>query len=389
MSEAVGLYVHFPFCRAKCPYCHFASVPYEESLRRAWRQGLAREARRVRDDATDDAAAAASPPPAVFDTLYIGGGTPSLLAPAELAGVVRLLQDIFRPDLKEFTLEANPDVADSSFIRGWRDAGVTRLSVGVQSFDDGILARLGRGYDAARALDFCRAAGRVGFASLSLDLMLGVPGENLSTTRETLDQVLELGPDHVSLYILENVEGLPFERVLAEEPADEDLVADLHQLCRETLEGAGLRRYEISNFSRPGAECRHNLKYWRFRPFLGLGPSASSHLGPRRWTNKSELGAWLEALEKGDDIREEVVLLNPELQAREALIFGLRLVEGVDIAELGRRTGADLEVLFGPALEELARDGLVLRENSRVRIPQEKLLVSNRVFVRLLEGGFA
>ena len=380
MSEPAGLYVHFPFCRAKCPYCHFASVPYEESLLRAWREGLAGEVRRIKEGA----AAGASEPPVMFDTLYIGGGTPSLLAPAELADVVRLLEENLALDLKEFTLEANPDVTDSRFIRGWRDAGVTRLSVGVQSFDDGIVARLGRGYDAARALGFCREAGRAGFASLSLDLMIGVPGENFPTTRESLDRVLELAPDHVSLYILENVEGLPFERVMAASPPDEDLIADLHELCRETLEGAGLRQYEVSNFALPGAECRHNLKYWRYQPFLGLGPSASSHIGPRRWSNKPGLRAWLEALDKGDDIREEVVLLTPELQAREAMIFGLRLVEGVDIEELGGRTGADVEALFGRELADLVRDGLILRENGRVRVPKEKLLVSNQVFVRLV-----
>mgnify|MGYP005835180365 CR=1 FL=1 len=380
MNEPVGLYVHFPFCRAKCPYCHFSSRPYDESLLRAWRKGLALEAQLVKEGMTADA----PEPPAAFDTLYIGGGTPSLLAPAEVADVVRLLEDSFRLDLKEFTLEAGADVADSSFVRGWRDAGVTRLSVGVQSFDDGILARLGRGCSAARAMDFCRKAGRAGFASWSLDLIIGVPGESSLTMKESLDRVLELAPDHVSLYILENVEGLPFERVLAEEPPDEDLVADLHDFCRETLEGAGLRRYEVSNFARPGAECRHNLKYWRYRPFLGLGPSASSHVGSSRWSNKQELRAWLEALEKGDDIREEVVLLTPELQAREAVIFGLRLVEGVDIEELGRRTGVDIEALFGRELEALARDGLILRENSRVRVPEEKFLVSNQVFVRLL-----
>jgi len=365
-----GLYLHFPFCRAKCPYCHFASVPYAPPLHDEWRRGLEEEA------------ALRAAPSLAPDTLYIGGGTPSLLGPDEVRDLLGLFGARFGLEAVEVTLEAGPEAADADRLEGWREAGVTRLSAGVQAFDDGALATLGRRYTSAEAVSFCLACRDAGFEAVGLDLMVGVPGETRGSVERTLERALRLEPDHVSLYILENVEGLPFAKVMNDRPVDEDEVVENHGRMADGLEAAGLARYEISNFSRPGKECRHNLKYWRYEPFLGLGPSACSRLGPRRWCNKSAIGAWAEALRRGQDPVEESRELDAGTAGREALIFGLRLVEGVDLRALEKRFGWDIGGRYAAEIDELVGAGLLLRDGLRLRVPAERMLVSNQVFAR-------
>jgi oxygen-independent coproporphyrinogen III oxidase len=340
-----------------------------------------------------------------FDTLYIGGGTPSLLEPKAWAGILDSLKRKFSLHLDEFTLEANPSPFNNEgelnsrdkgepgvspveigaeWISGWVAAGVTRLSIGVQSFDDGVLDILGRESSASRASDFVRLARRAGFASVGLDLMAGVPGETPSGLAKTLDEVRRLAPDHVSLYILENVEGLPFEDVLRANPVEDDATADAFEFLATGLETAGLRRYEISNFARPGHECRHNLKYWRYEPFLGLGPSAGSHIGAGRWLNVPDLDGWAATLSAGGDPRVEIVTLTPDAAAKEALISGLRLTRGVDAEEYGERFGIDLFARYGNEIEALADDGFLIRDGRTLRIPEDRLLVSNAILSRFV-----
>lgn len=328
-------------------------------------------------------AAAAAADGRQFDTLYLGGGTPSLLGPEDVAAVRALAERRLGAEIAEFTLEANPCAGGAGRLGGWRDAGVTRLSVGVQSFDDEVLRTLGRPYAAGEAVRFCRDARRAGFDVLAVDLMTGIPGETAESAARTVGTLLELDPDHVSVYFLENAEGLPFEAELRRRPVDEDASVEIFRRTEDALESAGLRRYEISNFARPGRECRHNLKYWRYEPFLGLGPSAASHAGRRRWSNEPSLAAWSEALERGRDPRGEVVELDAPGAAREALVFGLRLVEGVDLGAIGERLGVDVASIHGRAIDGLVADGLLVRDGDRLRIPTAKLLVSNAILSRL------
>ncbi len=371
-SQPIGLYVHFPFCRAKCPYCHFASVPFREDLREKWFEGLEKEVARH------------APEGFRADTLYIGGGTPSLLGPGDIGRVLEALRAGFRPELVEFTLEANPDIPDAPPLEGWRDAGVTRLSIGAQSFDDRILGVLGRTHTARRAGDLVRGARRTGFPVVGIDLMIGVPTETPDSLRRTMSAVADLGPDHVSLYIMENLEGLPFEAFARAHPMEDDAAADAYEFMREELESAGLRRYEISNFAREGAECLHNMKYWRYEPFLGLGPSACSHIGAVRWCNKPAIEDWAAGLASGGDPRGEVRELTPEAGLREALISGLRTVLGVRARELEERFGIDVLEMFRRELGELRNEGLLAVEDGRLRIPGDKLLISNAVLSRFV-----
>jgi oxygen-independent coproporphyrinogen-3 oxidase len=307
------------------------------------------------------------------------------MGPGEVGALLDLVRDSLGAEVAEFTLEANPADARIGSIRDWREAGVTRLSVGVQSFDDGVLKTLGRAYEAAEALAFCRRARDEGFDSLSIDLMIGVPGETPGALERTLEAVRDIGPDHMSAYFLENVEGLPFEKVLARRPVDEDAAVDHYVRLRGALESLGLRQYEISNFARPGKECRHNLKYWRYEPYLGLGPSACSHAGAERWCNKGTLEAWSEALRRGGSPRGEgAIALTPAISAREALVFGLRLVAGVDVADLEARTGVNVCALYAREIDELASDGFLVQAGSRLWIPAEKLLISNAILSRFI-----
>lgn len=372
-SARAGLYVHVPFCAAKCPYCHFYSEALSAAGLRTWREGLEREGE----------AAAAETGPEPVDTLYLGGGTPSLLGPGDVAAVRAIAEDRFGAEIAEFTLEADPGGGAEGRLAGWREAGVTRLSVGVQSLDDGVLRTLGRRHSAEEAVRFCRAARAAGFDALAVDLMTGIPGETAESAARTVRSVLELEPDHVSLYFLESVEGLPFEAEMARRPVDEDASVDIFRRASDALEAAGLRRYEVSNFARPGRECRHNLKYWRYEPFLGLGPSACSHVGARRWCNKASLADWAAALGRGERLREGAVELDPERAAREALAFGLRLVEGVDISELAARFGVDIGGPRAREIDGLVADGLLARDGPRLRIPADKLIVANAILSRL------
>lgn len=307
------------------------------------------------------------------------------MSPGEAASLLYLARDVLGAEIGEFTLEANPVDDRIGFINGWREAGVTRLSVGVQSFDDGILRMLGRSYTAAEALAFCRRAKEAGFDALSIDLMIGVPGETEATLRKTLDAVRMLEPDHVSAYFLENVEGLPFEKVMARRPVDEDAAVDHYQRLQGALASLGLRQYEISNFAMPGKECRHNLKYWRYEPYLGLGPSACSHIGVERWCNKKPLLVWADALVRGHSTRgEDTVALTPAMAAREALVFGLRLVQGIDVADLEARTGVNVCAVYAREIDELASDGLLVQAGARLWIPADKLLISNAILSRFI-----
>ena len=390
---AAGLYVHFPFCRRKCPYCHFFSLPAETAEIRsrveAWRKGIAAEAA-LFSSGRSVAGSAVHETPLVFDTLYLGGGTPSLADPGDVA---RLKDDLAgRLPLQplEFTLEANPsgpeneERSDSARFRGWIRAGVTRLSVGAQSFDDGVLRVLGRPASADRTVSFVRRARDAGFDSLSLDLMAGVPGETPRSWDRTLDAVRLLRPDHVSLYFLENVEGLPFEKVLREHPADEDAAVDAFERAADALAETGLRRYEISSFALPGKECRHNFKYWRYEPFLGLGPSAASHIGAKRWANTAGFEEWRAGAAAGAVPSAEIVELDRESAAREALAAGLRLVEGIHLESFAGKFGFRPDERLRPAIESLGRDGLIVLSSGILRIPKDKLLISNAILSRLL-----
>ncbi len=370
-AEPLGLYLHVPFCVDRCTYCSFtatrdlerkgAFLDRLEAEARAWGEALGH--------------------PAV-DTLYVGGGTPSVLEAPELARLRASLASAFDlSPLEEATLEANPGSATPTWMAAVRACGFDRLSLGVQSLDEAVLALLGRRHDAATALQAARDARRAGFRRLSADLILGVPGQRPAAALEDAARLVEAGCSHLSLYLLDLDKACPLKAQVARgevELPDEEAVAAAFEALQTGLPRLGLFPYEISNHAVPGEESRHNLRYWERRPYLGLGPGAASQLARWRWTESASVAAWTDG--RGTPELEE-------LDAAEALaeipLLGLRMHAGVDWEALRARATAQglasrvegWEAQLRPFLQA----GLLLREGSRLRLSPRGMLLSNAI----------
>ena len=367
----MGLYLHIPFCVDRCTYCSFATTR-DRGLQPATTARLIAQVR---------AWGAALGRPAV-DTLYLGGGTPSLLSAQELADLTAALRAAFDlSPLIEATFEANPGTVDLAWLEQARNLGWDRISLGVQALDDDLLSRLGRIHGAAQALEALGLAERAGFRRRSADLMVGIPGQSLSKVVEDARTLAATGIEHLSVYLLDLDKACPLR---AEIDAGrltlptEDEVADVFEALQEALPRLGLPPYEISNYSRPGAESIHNSRYWERRPYLGLGPSAASQLGDFRWTESGVITAWTEG-------RGEIDL--QELDAAEALaeipLLGLRLHRGVDWRALRQRAEIlnlrPLAEAWETRLRALAGEGLTVWEGDQVHLSPRGMLVSNGI----------
>jgi len=369
-SEPIGLYLHVPFCSAICHYCNFNRGLLDEALKIRYVEAIEREIREAEDGR-----------PA--DTIYFGGGTPSLLAPGEIARLVGACRASYAlsPDA-EVTLEANPETVDPGRLAGFRRAGVNRLSFGVQSFRDEELRRLGRLHDAARARAAVAEARAAGFDNLSLDLMSWLPGQSLDDWRTSVDALVELGPEHASLYLLEVYPNAPLADEMARagwsQAPDEDAAA-MYLWALERLEAAGYEQYEISNVARPGRRSRHNLKYWTGGAWRGFGCGAHSTADLARWQNVAGTRDYVARVEAGVSPALERRGLSPREQLEEALFMGLRLADGLDLAEVGRRHGADVWRLYGGQLSPYLDAGLLVGAPDRLRLTRRGMLVSNEV----------
>jgi len=370
-AEPLGLYLHIPFCLDRCTYCSFATTR-DRSLQPETTARLMSQVRTW---------GAALERPAV-DTLYLGGGTPSLLSARELADLTAALRDAFDlTPLVEATFEANPGTVDLAWLEGARRLGWDRVSLGVQALDDALLARLGRIHGEAQALEALALAERAGFRRRSADLMVGIPGQSLSKVIEDARRLAATGIDHLSIYLLDLDKACPLR---AEIDAgrlalpSEDEVADVFEALQAELPRLGLAPYEISNYARPGGESIHNTRYWERRPYLGLGPSAASQLGDFRWTESPVIPAWTAG-------RGEVEF--QELDAAEALaeipLLGLRLHRGVDWHALRVQAEAlnlrPLADAWEVRLRALAKEGLIQWEADRVRLSARGMLLSNGI----------
>jgi len=394
----LGLYVHIPFCIAKCGYCDFNSYAGQESLIPAYTQALLREAEMW----------SAACPGWRADTLFFGGGTPSLMPLAELERVLECLRrHLGLTPNAEVTLEANPGTVDKPYLSRIRELGVNRLSLGVQSFHDDDLAFLGRIHSAEQARSAYRAARSAGFDNVSLDLIFGLPGQTVARWLESLEEAIGLGPEHLSLYALTVEEGTPLARDVARgrTPApDPDLQAELYLRTAERLAPAGYEQYEISNWARPGHRCRHNLTYWRNGFWLGLGAGAHSHLpaakGSVRFANAAVPALYIELVDETwasrrgtsaptTDAMRQVTFreeADPSLELSDTLVLGLRLCEGVSLRELRRRFGQAALKSHAVAFEEAISLGLLESIDGRLRLTARGRLLANEVFVRLLRS---
>jgi len=371
------LYVHVPFCVRKCGYCAFHSGPFSAPEAERYVELVLREL---------DGRGKALGRRAV-ETVYIGGGTPSLLTPAQIGAILEGAAARF--DLEagaEITLEANPESAlKTGFLAAVRSLGVNRLSLGVQSLRDDLLAMLGRSHDAARARRAARAAREAGFANLSLDMIWGLPGQDVSAWLADLAGIVALAPEHVSCYGLSLEEGAPLaESVNAGRLflPDEEEGARMYLEGSAYLESEGFGHYEISNYARPGRESRHNRGYWSGRDYLGLGPAAVSTLDGRRWANPAGLDEYARTVAAGVE-REGTEVLTADVRRQEMVMLALRTRDGLDLQEFMAATGIEFP-RRDPAVERLRSSGLVRLGAGRLQLTREGMLVSNSVIELVL-----
>jgi oxygen-independent coproporphyrinogen-3 oxidase len=381
-----ALYLHIPFCAKRCPYCDFNTYAGLEDQFESYTVALCREIRQGGE-------ARARPP---VRTIFVGGGTPTVLEPELLGRILEACREAFAiaPGV-EITSEANPGTVDREHFAAMRVLGVNRLSMGVQSFDEAELQWLGRIHNAVEAERSFEAARTAGFDYINLDFMFGLPDQQPETWAGTLARALALGPEHLSLYSLIVEEGTPLadwvRRGAVAEP-DDDLAADLYTYAMEALEAAGFEQYEISNWSRAGRECRHNLVYWRNEPYLGFGAGAHSFDfdperpgGGRRWWNVRPVPAYIKRMQSGPEARGGQEFITPRLAMGETMMVGLRLVrEGVKDDRFRARFGLGLNDVFGETIERLVADGLLERTAEGVRLTPRGRLLGNQVFAAFL-----
>lgn len=365
-----GLYIHVPFCVSKCHYCDFYSLPNQLECLDSYIRAVEQEAQSY---------AGLS-----FQTLYLGGGTPSLLGSNNLKNLISSLRkplDI--SPLIEATIEVNPESAKPELLEIARELGINRVSIGVQSLNDDELRSVGRIHNSLQAIKAIKLTRELGFKSVSADLIIGLPGQTWVSLHHSLKILVELGVPHLSTYCLSLEESTP----LSENPPDnlpsDDMQAELFEQASHFLGERGFLHYEISNFALAGHECQHNLNYWRGGEYLGLGPAAASHVNGRRFKNRADLPAYLE---NPTGQMEDVEELNPEDKAAEEAMLRLRLlIEGIEVNELTVRYGHNnIASLLDRLNEMVARDELIF-DGRRYRLAPSRILTSNPVFARVLD----
>ncbi len=380
----LGIYLHFPFCLRKCPYCDFASEPLDQA-------GGLPAARRYLDALAielDLRAASDEFSGAEAETIYLGGGTPTVLPAEWLADILARLRMRFPfVDDPEITVEANPGAVDEEQIAALLAAGANRLSLGVQSFSDDVLRTLGRVHSAAEAQAAIEAARAAGCADLNLDLIYGVPNQSLQDWRKTLQRALDADPEHISTYALSVEPGTPLAADIAAgrlPSPDDDLSADMYAAAADLLPAGGYEHYEISNFAHPNRACRHNRRYWANAEYLGLGVSAHSHRGGLRWNNSDSCAVYTEWLERGLLPVARAEALSQRQRVGETLMLGLRRAEGVCEEEVAALCGLSPHAAFGKQIDELCSEGLLIAAGGRLRIPGAQWFVSNEVLAHFV-----
>lgn len=390
-----GIYVHIPFCRQKCAYCDFSSFAGLDALQPRYIAAVLREIEAVPTSWLAQG----------FDTLFVGGGTPTALPADALVRLLRACQQrLGVPRTAETSFEANPGTVSPSDLRTLRAAGYNRISLGVQSLRDDELQLLGRIHTSEEAVRAYTWAREAGFTNVNLDLIYGLPRQRLAQWRESLERALELGPEHLSLYALSVEEGTPLEACIARGalPAPDDAeAAEMYELAEDVLGRAGYAHYEISNWARrapegavsaaadpspdmPALACRHNVKYWRNLRYLGLGSAAHSYDGRCRWGNVTSPADYIARVEEGRDVSAEAECPDRDQRMDETMMLGLRLIEGVRYEVFAQRFGVEMEAVYGSVIAELAGEGLLEVDPHGIRLTPRGRLLGSRVFAAFL-----
>ena len=365
-----GIYVHLPFCPYICPYCDFAKWPHKQSAARQYMGALHREI---------DAAAAREGE----HTVFLGGGTPNTFAPEEIAGLLARIASKFpaaRPS--EVTIELNPELVTAGALETYAAAGVTRVSIGVQSFVETEIRTLGRRHDAAQVSAAVAAARSAGIGSVSLDLIFAVPGQTNESWRISLETAIALAPDHISTYGLTVEDGTPYADWRDREPAvfpDQDLEGDLYETAIDVLEAAGFEHYEISNFARPGHRCAHNANYWANGEYIGFGVGAASYRNGVRSTHTRDLEAYVFAASQGRQIPDQSERLEGAQRAGEAVMLALRTAQGLSFAAFKERYGLEFLDYYASIVEPYRAAGLLEVDAAGARLTKRGRFVANDI----------
>ena len=370
--QTYGLYLHIPFCKSRCAYCDFVSCVGDAAQQSRYLDAVEREA------------ALRADPSRVVDTMYWGGGTPSVLSEPRIVALADAIGRHFALRLREFTVETNPSDVRASLLDAYRRIGVTRISLGVQSLDDTILREIGRRHTADQACEAIRMCVARGF-DVSADLMLGLPGQTFADIERFVDTARRLGVGHVSAYQLKLESGTPLaERVRAgaTQVPDDDACADLYESASRRLEASGYACYEISNFAQAGKESLHNLKYWRCDPYIGIGAAAHGLIDDVRWCNPDDIWTYVDALERGDDPRRVEQTLSKEDRMQERVMLGLRTAQGVDLERFRRDFDCDFRTRYAAALDKMRR--YLVADEARVAIRAPYRNVMNAIVLEFL-----
>jgi oxygen-independent coproporphyrinogen-3 oxidase len=373
-----GVYLHIPFCKSRCSYCDFATDVYRSSdAVERYVNALCREI---------DGLVVSNPKskiknPKWVDTVYFGGGTPSLLTPAQVEKILSTVSERFDVSGEaEITMEMNPATVTAETLAAYRSLGVNRASFGVQTFDDRALKLLARGHNANDARMTFRLLREAGFDNVSFDLIAGLPGQTLQQWERNLDEALAMLPEHLSLYLLEIHEATPLAEQIrsGRQPLpDEQLAAEMYEVMLDRVAGAGYDQYEISNFARAGYASRHNSKYWTLDPVYGFGVSAHSFDGSHRYANERDTAAYV----KGIELSGQAEVSREEIDAASEFVFlGLRLADGIDLAKYRERFGVDLEEKYSVDLAGAKENGLLEVLDGSLKLTRRGMLFSNEVF---------
>lgn len=399
-KHPTGIYIHIPFCESKCNYCNFASGVYPDSMIQPYLNALREEVCGAATICRELGIDRGEPEWGVIDTIYFGGGTPSLLSADRIATLIQLLKEVFvLAGNVEITLEVNPGTVSPEKAKAHAAIGVNRVSIGMQTFQDHLLRRIGRSHSVADSIETYQLYRESGIANISLDLILGLPAQSQKEWSDNLEQVRRLNPEHISMYILEVHENTHFGKVygpqrtsgdrenevvtLSDLP-DDDMVESFYFQAVEIFEKAGWKQYEISNFARPGFESRHNLKYWTDKPFLGFGCGAYSYLGGKRWGNERSIGQYIELVGRN---RHAIVSrhdLNDTERQEEAFFLGLRLMSGIEFNAFQKRFGFDLRNRFRSNIDHLLDAGLIEMSPESLRLTPHGWMLSNEVFTEFM-----
>jgi oxygen-independent coproporphyrinogen-3 oxidase len=380
MDDA-GLYIHIPFCRSKCPYCGFVSSPCRD--REPPLSYLEALKKQIADLAEHPWCQERS-----FVTLFIGGGTPSIYAAAQLAELVQRCLAAFQfVEHPEVSMEANPNTLSAEKLARLREAGINRLSLGVQSFSAPLLALAGRSHSSEEASLAVEWARQAGFDNLNLDFIYGLPRQRLEDLRQTLELAVSHQPEHLALYELTIEPHTPFARLHQEGkltlPAHDE-VAEMEEMAQKILQAAGYGRYEISNYARPGRECRHNINYWQNGSYLGLGAGAVSCFDGLRVRNVSEPSQYMHCLQQGRMPFLEAEALSNEAAFRESVITGLRMLDGVSLTRLWERYGLEPRKYYGKVIARFVEQDMLFFQGDRMRLTEKSLPVANQVLAELV-----